>query len=311
MQDTIGIDISKDQLDAFSLTDQCHKHFANDTVGIKELIIWARKYDDTHIIFEPTGPYHRQLEAALVAANLAAIKVNPLQARRFAEATGTRAKTDRVDAAILARMGAVLELEVRTPKSENLHQLRELYVARLALIKDQTAARNRQKTATQPLLKRQIAARLKQIESQKEQIDKAMKSHISKDANLVWRADILASIPGIGRNTAHAIIVEMPELGTLDNKQVASLAGLAPITRQSGKWRGKDRIQGGRAGLRRAIYMPALVALRHNADLRKTYQTLRSAGKPAKVAITAVMRKLIVLANALLRDRRIWSENRP
>lgn len=308
MEDTIGIDISKPSLDAFRLSTREHRKFPNDQAGCRALIRWVGKAS-ARIVFEPTGPYHRLLEQALVSAGLCAIKVNPRYARRFAEATGELAKSDRIDAALLARMGAVLELEARPAKSETLHELRELGVARNALIKDRIAAANREHVATNPIIRRHLRARLEQIEAQLAEIEKAIAEQVAGDPDLARRRDILSSIPGIGPITAMAILIDMPELGTLDGKQAASLAGLAPMIRQSGGWSGKARIQGGRGNLRCALYMPALVALRVNPDLRAKYRALKDAGKPSKVAIAAIMRKLIVLANALLRDNRTWSEN--
>jgi transposase len=236
-----------------------------------------------------------------------AVKVNPRSSRRFAEATGELAKTDRIDAAILARMGAVLDLDGRPAKTETLHDLRELGVARQALVKDRIAATNREQIAVNPVIKRQLRARLKQIGMQLKEIDTAIATLVGSDPGLSRRRDVLASIPGIGAVTAMAILIEMPELGTLDNKQAASLAGLAPMTRQSGTWSGRARIRGGRRSLRTALYMPALVALRFNPDLKQKYQALKDAGKPSKVAITAIMRKLLILANAPLRDDRNWN----
>jgi transposase len=311
MQITIGIDISKDMLDAYRLSDSQHIRVANDKAGHKTLIQWIQYNDNPLVIFEATGAYHRKVEAALAASNIAFAKVNPRQARRFAEASGRLAKTDRVDAAMLAKMGAVLELKQQKPKSEILHILRELLTARRALMKDKVAAKTRLQTTTQPLLKKQINARLKQIALQIQQLDAAIADNVAQDQELSFKLAILTSIPGIAETSAFSILIEMPELGTLDGKQVASLAGLAPMSRQSGKWQGKERIQGGRTFLRRAIYMPALVATRYNPDLKAKYDQLIRAGKPGKVAITAIMRKLIVMANALLRDGRKWSEIMP
>lgn len=311
MQLTIGIDVSKDKLDAHRPSDRQSIQVTNDKAGHKALIRWIGKADQPLIVFEATGAYHRQLEAALGASGISFAKVNPRQARRFAEATGRLAKTDRVDAAMLARMGAVLELEAQTAPNEKLCELRELLSTRRALVKDRTAAGTRLATATVPLVKRQINARIKQIETQLEQIDAAMADTVAQDEAMSCKLAILVTIPGIGETTALAMLIEMPELGTLDGKQAASLAGLAPISRQSGKWQGRERIRGGRAVLRRAIYMPAIVAARFNPDLKAKYDHLIQAGKPAKLAITAVMRKLVVLANALLRDNRKWSETRP
>jgi len=307
MQLTGGIDISKDTLDAYRLSDGQRTRVSNDDAGHKTLIHWIGRQDVHLVIFEATGAYHRKFERALVVSNTPFAKVNPKQARRFAEATGRMAKTDRVDAAMLARMGAVLELKLDKPKSENLHQLKELMTARRALMKDKVASKTRLQNITQKLLKLQINARLKQIETQIRQIDTAIADMVAQDQVLSEKLAILISIPGIAEITAFSMIIEMPELGTMEGKQAASLAGLAPISRQSGKWQGKERIQGGRAFLRRAIYMPAMVAVRHNPDLRAKYDQLIRAGKPGKLALTVVMRKLIVMANALLRGNRKWS----
>jgi transposase len=311
MKLTIGIDISKDRLDAYRLSDRQHIQVTNDRAGHQALIRWIGTGHLPLVVFEATGSYHRQLEAVLAASGIPFAKVNPRQARRFAEATGRLAKTDRIDAAMLARMGAVLELEGHKAPSKNLHELSDLMAARRGLIKDRTAASTRLSTATVPLVKRQLTARLKQIETQLAQIDAAMADKVAQDEAMSHKLAILVSIPGIGETTALSMLIEMPELGTLEGKQAASLAGLAPISRQSGNWQGRERIQGGRPLLRRAIYMPALVATRFNADLKAKYKHLIRAGKPAKVAITAVMRKLVVMANALLRDGRKWSETRP
>ena len=311
MRLTIGIDVSKDQLDAHRLSDRRHIQVANDKAGHKALIGWIGKADPPLVVFEATGAYHWRLEAALGADGIPFAKVNPRQARRFAEATGRLAKTDRVDAAMLARMGAVLELEGRTPPDRNLHDLRELLTARRALIKDRTAARTRLATATLPLVKRQLDTRVRQIEKHLRTIDAAMADTVARDEAMSRKLAILISIPGIAETTALSMLIEMPELGTLEGKQAASLAGLAPISRQSGKWQGRERIQGGRPVLRRAIYMPAIVAARFNPDLTAKYDQLIHAGKPAKLAITAVMRKFVVMANALLRDDRKWSEAHP
>jgi transposase len=308
MQDTIGIDISKPILDAYRLATGEHRQFPNDKPGCAALSRWIGAAP-VRVVFEPTGPYHRLLEQSLTKTGIAIVKVNPRYARRFAEATGELAKTDRIDSALLARMAAVLDLQARPARSEIHHDLRELSVARQALIKDRIAARNREQVAQNGVVKRQLKARLTQIERQISEIEKAMAIIVESDETLSRRRAILASIPGIGPITAMAIIVEMPELGALDGKQAASLAGLAPITRESGGWKGRSRIQGGRASLRCGLYMPALVALRINPDLRRKYQALKEAGKPSKVAIAAIMRKLIVLANALIRDGRKWTPN--
>jgi transposase len=186
-------------------------------------------------------------------------------------------------------------------------ELKELHLAREALVKDRTAAKNRRNALTAPLLKRQSAQRLEQIERQMAAIEAEILKQIHTDADLSRRFAILASIPGVSAVTAFALLIEMPELGVLDAGQAASLAGLAPIARQSGRWTGHAFIRGGRAPDRRAVYMPTLVATRFNPDMRTTYDRLRAAGKPAKLALTAVMRKQFVLANALSKANRTWT----
>jgi transposase len=261
------------------------------------------------LVFEATGAYHRVFERTLAKAGLPLAKINPLQARRFAEATGKRAKTDAIDAAILAKFGALLAPQIRGPISQTLDEMKELRNARSALVKDRTATLNRQKQLHSPLLRRLTAQRLRQIENQLKAIEAALHTLCAADAALQAKFDILMSIPGVGAPTALAMLIEMPELGTLEAPQVASLAGLAPVARESGTWAGKRSIRGGRANLRQAIYMPALVATRFNPDFKAKYQAMIKAGKPAKVAITAIMRKLIILANALLKADRKWIPN--
>ena len=301
----IGIDISKDHLDVHRLPGDERRRFDNSKAGHKALIRWI---GDTpaRVVYEPTGYYHRALERALAAAGMPIAKVNPRQARRFAEATGNLAKTDALDAAMLTRMGAVLSLEARPVPSGIINDLRDLRTARNALIKDQVAALTRAKAITLPLLKRHNAARLKQIEAQREAVDAEINALIQGDPDLAQRFAILCSIPGIAEVSAAMLLIEMPELGSLDEKQVAALAGLAPIARQSGNWKGKSFIRGGRQQVRQGLYMPALVAIRFNADLKTKYEQLIKAGKAPKQAITAVMRKLIILANALLKKGRKW-----
>lgn len=311
---TIGVDISKDHLDAYRMSDSARRRFANDAVGHKAFLGWLAQpetVEGMRIVYEPTGPYHRSFERKLAAAGVALVKVNPRQARQFAEATGKLAKTDPLDAAMLARMGALLELEARPARGPLANDLKDLHMAREALVKSRTRAKNRAKMLTLPLLRRQNAEQLKQIERQMAAIEKEIMGLIAADPDLASRLAILVSIPGVSAVTAFALLIDMPELGTLDQGQAASLAGLAPITRQSGRWTGRAFIRAGRANVRRALYMPALSAMRFNPDLKAKYDQLKATGKASKVAITAIMRKLLVLANALLRDQRTWAPSCP
>jgi transposase len=304
---SVGVDIAKDTLEAHLHPAGRVRRFANDAQGWATLIAWLGGFAITRVAFEPSGAYHRAFERRLAAAGLPLAKVNPRQARRFAEALGRHAKTDTVDAAMLARFAALLEPPVRPVVSATLDAMKELQVARRALVKDRVAARNRGHTHRSPLLKRQARARLAQIDRQIAAIDAALHTQLAADPALQDRFEILVSIPGVGDATAFAMLVEMPELGALEHKCAASLAGLAPVARDSGQHRGKRFIRGGRAPLRQALYMPALVAVRFDAVMKARYQALRAAGKPPKVALVAIMRKLLILANAPLRDGRTWS----
>ena len=217
-----------------------------------------------------------------------------------------RAKTDAVDAIMLAVLGNAFVLQPDEPATTIKPDLKALRAFRSALVKDRTRTMSRLKGQTLSITCRQSKARLAQVDRQIAEINAAIGRLIHFSDRLAHSMKILRSIPGIGAVCAATILIEMPEIGTLDRKQVASLTGLAPMTRQSGQWRGKSFIQGGRKIVRDALYMPALVAMRHNPDFKAKYQALIKAGKPPKVAITALMRKLIELANTLIKADRIW-----
>lgn len=306
-----GIDISKDHLDVHIVPGDHTRRFTNNKTGWRALVKWLSGFAPDRVVYESTGPYHQGMERALAKRSLPIVRLNARRARRFAEAIGTTAKTDCVDAHMLARLGATLLPDVTTLNSQRIDELKELEAARRALIKARTVVMNRLKNLLSPLLKRQAKTTCKQLNAQIAEIDKAAKVIIARDTDLQNRHDIVCSIPGIGAATALSLIALMPELGSLDEKQAASLAGLAPIARDSGTFRGKRFCQGGRAKLRQALYMPALVSMRFNADMKAKYKALIARGKPAKVAITVIMRKLIILANALIRDNRKWLTSAP
>lgn len=304
---TAGIDISKDALDVCLHPNGNAERFGNDAKGFNALIAWLGGHAIERIVYEATGAYHRAFERRMADAGFALAKVNPARARRFAEAIGQHAKSDAVDANLLARMGALLALKPAAPVSEDLHEMRQLLVARRGCVKDLVAAENRVSILTLTLLKRHARERIRMIERQIEHIDAALREYSARDSAFKSRLDIVKSIPGIGEVTALAMLIEMPELGRIEHKCAASLAGLAPFARESGRWKGQRRIGGGRSHLRRALYMPALVAARRNADMKAKYQALVASGKPKKLALAVLMRKLVVLANALLRDNRRWT----
>lgn len=306
----VGVDISKAHLDAYQCPSGKAARFSNDAAGFEALIAWIEP-PVRAVVYEPTGQFHRGFEEALLGVEMPLVRVNPLQARRFAEAIGQRAKTDAVDARMLAQMGAAVDLRPTEASSPVRRALEELQVAREVLVRDRTAALNRQKHLQHRLLKRQNTTRLSQIGRHLAAVDAEIGKRLAEDDVLARQTEILMSIPGVSRVTAAALLSLMPELGRVDSKAVASLAGLAPVTRQSGVWQGQSRIQGGRARVRRQLYMPALASICYNPGLRAKHRQLVAQGKPGKVAVVAVMRKLLVLANALLGQDRTWSPDPP
>ncbi len=304
---TIGIDISKAHLDAYAAPAGSTARFSNDAAGLRKLIAWIGPQAG-RIAYEPSGPWHRDFEEALLKAGLPLYAINPYQVRCFARSSGRRAKTDAVDARTLATMAdAIGDLRPTAAKSHNDRDLAELQLVRDALLGDRTAIGNRGKHLRHPVAKRLNQQRLAQIQRQLKRVEAEIRNIIDTREDLKRRLEILTSIPGVSYVTAAGLLVHLPELGTLTAPRAASLAGLAPVTRESGTWKGRSFIQGGREKLRRLLYMPAVAAIRCNPDLGSKYTALRDAGKPPKLAITAVMRKLVVLANILVQQDRLWT----
>ncbi len=307
--DSIGVDISKDKLDVHRLHDGADQQFANAPQGFSALRDWIGDTPPARVVYEPTGAYHGAFEAAL-ADHLPLVKVNPKYARRFAQSLGHVAKTDRVDAQMLARMGTAHKLEPDLPAAKDHPVLRELQVARTALVKDKVRLQNQLDRQQQDLTQKLTRRRLTQVADDIVALDQAIRAQLQTCPDRKRALHLIQSIKGLGTVAATTILIEMPEIGQLGKKAVASLAGLAPITRQSGRWQGRAFIQGGRKPLRDALYMPALVAIRHNPDFKAQYERMKKAGKPSKVALTAIMRKLLILANTLVKENREWREIR-
>ena len=255
---------------------------------------------------EATGKFHRQAHRTLHAAGFAVAVVNPLRARLFAEAAGQLAKTDRLDARVLALMGQTLEPSALAPAPEALETLQELARARAAAIDDQTALSNRRGASQSAFLKAELGRRLKVLAGHIERLETEIERRISAEPALKRRYDILITIPGVGPVAAVALVVGLPELGACSAKAAALLAGLAPLACDSGAKAGERHIKGGRAFVRTGIYFAAVAATRCNPQLSADYNRLRNAGKKAKVAITAIMRKIVVLANVLIKEDRSW-----
>ena len=304
---TVGIDISKTWLDTYAAPQAKAARFANDAAGFRKLIAWMGTEVD-RVAYEPTGPWHRDFEEALFKAEIPLYAINPYQVRCFARSLGPRAKTDAIDARTLAVMAAAFDdLRPTRGKSRSQRELSELQLVRDALIADRTAIINRGKNLRYPLAKGIHDSRLAEIKRHLKDVDAEIQKLLRSEELLRRKTEILTSIPGISGITAAGLLVHMPELGTMTGPRAASLAGLAPVTRESGTWKGRSFIQGGREKVRRMLYMPALAAIRCNPHLKRKYEALLAVGKPPKVALTAVMRKLVILANVLVQQDRLWT----
>ncbi len=306
----VGIDVCKGWLDVYLHPIGHQLRVANVREGLKRLKRELAPYEVALIVLEATGKYHREPHRNLHAAGLPVAVVNPLRSRLFAEATGQLAKTDRLDARILAILAESLAPKATPPAPETLEHLQELVRARAAATADLTALTNQKGESKTAMLKRELGRRIKATQTSIARLEAEIARRIARDGTLARRFAILRSIKGIGPAAAAALLVGLTELGVCSGKQAALLAGLAPLACDSGERQGERRIRGGRGHVRSALYMAALAAARFNPDLAAFYRRLRANGKRFKVAITAVMRKLVVLANTLLREDRLWQPTR-
>jgi transposase len=302
----VGIDVSKDRLDvAMRPTGEVFA-VARDAEGIDALIARLAPLAPAAVAVEATGGYETVVAASLAAAGLAAVVVNPAQVRAFAQALGRRAKTDPIDAGVIAHFVEATKPAIRPLPDEKTRLLADLVARRRQIVAMLVAERQRQKRLTEKRLQksivRLIAALQKELSMLETDLDQAVRG------SPAWREkeDLLASVPGVGKIIARTLLAELPELGSLDRRKVAALVGLAPWTRQSGQWKGKSFIGGGRADVRASLFLGAMVAARHNPQLKTFRDRLVQAGKPKLVALVATARKLLTILNAILRDRKPW-----
>jgi len=305
-QTYVGIDVAKDRLDVHLRPSGEAFAVARDGEGLAELAKRLRVLAPALVVLEATGGIEVTVAAALHAAGLPLAVVNPRQVRDFARATGRRAKTDALDAAVLAHFAEAIRPTPRPVADERSRALGELIARRRQIVEMMTAERNRRARLTGRRMVESVERVLAALERELADLDADLDDTIRRTP--AWREaeNLLKSVPGVGDITARVLIANLPELGALDRKKIAALVGIAPFNRDSGRSRGKRTIQGGRATVRRALYMAALVASRHNPSLRDFHQRLVTLGKPAKVAIVAVMRKLLTILNAIIRDRKPW-----
>lgn len=304
----VGIDISKETMDIAVKPKQPAKRFKNNDEGISEAATYVNGFAPALVVMEATGGFEMSLAAALGVAGILVAVVNPRQVRDYAKSMGKLAKTDTIDAQVLADFAAAVQPEPRPLANEQAQKLRDILARRRQLNEMITAEKNRLGRARKPVADH-IRAHIVWLEKELEGMDSQLRSFI-QDSPL-WREkdDLLQSIPGVGPVMSSTLLAELPELGTLNRKQIASLAGLAPFNRDSGNFRGKRIVWGGRAKVRAALYMSTLVATKHNIVIRRFYERLCSAGKAKKAAITACMRKLLTIMNAMMKHHTSWQSD--
>ena len=302
----VGIDVAKDRLDVHVRPQGDAFAVARDGEGLESLVARLRGLAPALVVLEATGGYETVVASALAAAGLPLAVINPRQIRDFARATGKLAKTDALDAQAIARFAEAIRPPARAVPGEEAQALGELVARRRQIVEMMTAERNRRAQARQSRIVRAIDRHLALLQKELSDLEQDIDGAIRKSPAWQADADLLASVPGVGKATVRTLIAELPELGTLDRRTIAALVGVAPINRDSGTLRGRRTIAGGRKTVRSALYMSVLVAIRHKLPLDATYRRLLAAGKKPKVAITACMRKLLTLLNAILRDRTPW-----
>jgi len=301
----VGIDISKATLDVDSYPTGEPRRFLNDDASREELCEWLKKRTPTLIVMEASGGLEIPVAGMLAAAGLPVAVINPRQARDFAKAIGVLAKTDAVDAVVLARFAQAVRPAVRALKSEEAQELEAVLTRRRQIVDMITAERNRQITA-QARIAKQIKGHIAWLEKRLDEANADLDQLIRKSPIWHHKSELLRSVPGVGRVVATTLLAELPELGTLNRRQVGALVGVCPFSRDSGSRRGKRLIWGGRSSVRAALYMAALCATRFNPVIKAFYQHLVGVGKHKKVAIVACMRKLLVTMNVMIRTDTSW-----
>lgn len=303
----VGIDVSKNRLDVYFPASRELIQFNNDLAGHAELVSRIKSSQPSRVILEATGGYELPVAAALAAARLPVVIVNPRQVRDFAKSQGLLEKSDALDAKVLSRFGEKNEPEIRPIPDEALQGLDALVSRRRQLLEMLTAERTRLLQALgKKLLERDIQSHIDWLKKRLKEIDKDLGDAVK--ASPVWREkeNLLRTVPGIGPATAFTLLAELPELGQLSRQKIAKLVGVAPLICDSGTMRGRRKVWGGRRSVRSALYMATLVAVRHNPSIKAFYDRLRKAGKKAKVALTACMRKLLTILNAMVKHQTPW-----
>jgi len=304
----VGVDVSKHTLDVYLLERDLQLSIPNEEQPIASLIKRLARYRLERIVIEATGRLEHAFVSAAIAKGLPVVVVPPLKVRRFADAVGQLAKTDEIDARLIARFAATLKPAARPPVDPNSRTIKDLVVRRRQLTSLRTTEKNRRGVMPE-LLKPSIDRIIESLDREITSLEQLTHSAIEQHAAWRHKRDLLTSMPGIGPSVASTLIGDLPELGALSRRQIAALTGVAPFNRDSGTQRGKRRVRGGRAHSRTALYLSAMVAIRYNPDIKRFYERLLQTGKHKKVALTACIRKIVTALNAMLRDNKPWQSS--
>jgi transposase len=309
MNNYSGIDISKRHFDVYNFVEKKHLRFDNDPTGISKCVKQLTAQNPALVVMESTGGYEVDLAVAIHDCGLPIAVVNPKRIRDFARSCGKLAKTDRIDAQIIALYAKTVQPPPHGVLDERMRALKDLVARRNQLVELKTAESNRREHASNPAVDSSIAAVIETINEELKKIEQELRDHINNTPELKVKSQRLASTPGIGETTATMLIAEVPELGKLNRRQISALLGLAPINRDSGVFRGKRMTGGGRREVRSRLFMPTLTAIKHNTVIRNYYTRLINEGKCKMIAIVACMRKLITILNTMLFKNESWNPN--
>lgn len=301
----VGVDIGKLSLDIYIYELDSHWQCNNDSTDIKSLVNKLARYKLARIVVEATGGYERELVYALAEKKLPVVVVQPMKVRQFAKAQGILAKTDKIDARVISEFGALLKPEPRAIQTLEIRRFRDLLARKRQLMDNRTQELNRLQKASTEIARFHTRA-IKFLDKELATVESKLDRQVTDIAEWTRTAEVLLSAPGIGNGVTYTILGELPEIGTISNKKISALAGLAPYNQESGKWKGKRRIRGGRAPIRTVLYMAMLSAIQHNPLMKAFYEKLVKQGKHKKVAITACMRKMLSILNTMVATNTEW-----
>lgn len=303
----VGIDVAKGHVDLYDTETEKHRRFENSRIEIRKCVKHIASLQPSLIVLENTGGYESDLVVALDDSSLPVVVANPRQVRNFGRAAGRLAKTDKIDAMLLARYAAVMSPPRRIIRDRRSRLMKALIARRHQLVSMRTAEMNRREHVRDKLIEKNITAIIRTIDREQQKIEIELSRLIEEQPELHKKMEKLLSVPGIGQTTAAMLVTEVPELGQLNRRQIAALIGVAPINRDSGIFRGKRMTGGGRQGVRSRLYMPAVVACHHNPILKLFYERLLKKGKTKMTALVAVMRKMLTIMNSMLANNKNWN----